>query len=81
MGHQELCTTNIAESFNRSLGVRLGIKYPQMSDFLFALRGCVTTAKGPPLNFEIRTQAKRLHKKDILRRRGIEMEMLRFESS
>ncbi|VDO07318.1 unnamed protein product [Haemonchus placei] len=77
---RELRTTNIAESFNRLLGVRLGVKYPRMSDLLFALRGCVTTAKGALLNLETRRQAKRLHKKDILRRRRIEREMARFKS-
>uniref|UniRef100_W6NHY1 MULE transposase domain-containing protein n=1 Tax=Haemonchus contortus TaxID=6289 RepID=W6NHY1_HAECO len=36
----------------RLMGVRLGVKYPRMSDLLFALRGCVTTAKGALLNME-----------------------------
>ncbi|XGW33976.1 hypothetical protein V3C99_018038 [Haemonchus contortus] len=49
---QELRTTNVAESFNRSLGVVLQVKYPRMSDLLRALQGCVTTARGAFLNIE-----------------------------
>ncbi|KAK5977257.1 hypothetical protein GCK32_009220 [Trichostrongylus colubriformis] len=78
---EELRTSNVAESFNRLLGVLLRRKHPLMSKLILALQGCVSEARGTLLYHEAhRTERKRIRRRDILRRRRVTREMNRFKS-
>ncbi|KAK6044590.1 hypothetical protein COOONC_17906 [Cooperia oncophora] len=65
----------------RQIGVLLDVKHPRMSDLIRTLQGFVTTARMALIRTEKRrAEEKKLHKKDILRRRRIAAEMSRFKA-
>ncbi|KAK5971972.1 hypothetical protein GCK32_011858, partial [Trichostrongylus colubriformis] len=79
---EKLRTSNVAESFNRLLGVLLRGTHPRMSLLILAFQSCTSEAKGALLYYEERrADGKRLRRRDLLRRHRVAMEMSRFRST